>query len=117
MEKRGIMKKIWVFGVVLTFIGLIVSSTVIPDVAARPYRLGKIPDKGAKCGCGTCHVNPAGGGPRNPFGTDYDKVGMRAGDKYTDALGTMDSDGDGHNNDKEFKAGTNPGDPKSKPAK
>jgi hypothetical protein len=84
---------------------------------ARPFRLGVLPDKGAKFGCGTCHVNPAGGGPRNPFGQDYEKLAIKAGEKYTQELGAMDSDKDGATNDEEFSAGTNPGDPASKPAR
>ncbi len=87
------------------------------DLSAKPFRMGKIPDKGAAFGCGTCHVSPRGGGARNPFGTEYQKIGMPAGDKYSTELGAMDSDGDGHSNDKEFEAGTHPGKPESKPAK
>ena len=37
------------------------------------------------------------------------------GDTYTEDLGQLDSDGDGATNDQEFAAGTNPGDPASKP--
>lgn len=91
----------------------LVAATV---VSARPFRLGVLPDKGAKFSCGTCHLNPGGGGPRNPFGEDYAKLGVKAGDKYTENLGIMDSDKDGVINDSEFDAGTHPGDPASKPA-
>jgi hypothetical protein len=84
---------------------------------AKPFRMGVLPDRGAKFGCGTCHASPAGGGPRNAFGQDYEKVGLKAGDKYTQDLGNMDSDKDGASNDQELKAGTNPSDPASKPAK
>ena len=89
----------------------------VQDLSAKPFRMGKIPDKGAAFGCGTCHVSPRGGGARNPFGMDYQKIGMPAGDKYSSELGATDSDGDGHSNDQEFEAGTHPGKPDSKPAK
>ena len=75
---------------------------------SRPLRVGKMPDKGKNFGCATCHINPLGGGGRNPFG-------LKAGDTYTTELGELDSDEDGASNDQEFDVGTNPGDPKSKP--
>ncbi len=82
-----------------------------------PHRPGLLPDKGSNWGCGTCHTNPAGGGPRNDFGQDYSKVAVPAGDKYTDELGKLDSDGDGFTNDEEFgaKPPTHPGDESSHP--
>ena len=79
--------------------------------------MGNLPDKGSKFGCGTCHSNPAGGGQRNAFGQDYEKIGIKAGDKYTQELGVVDSDKDEFTNDQEFAAGSHPGDPKSKPSK
>jgi hypothetical protein len=89
---------------------------VISVVSGRPFRMGKLPDKGKNFGCGTCHVNPRGGGKRNPFGKDYEKIGIKAKEKYTAELGKLDSDGDGFTNDQEFAANTHPGDPESKPA-
>jgi hypothetical protein len=101
---------------ILGLIAALLICTTADPAQAKPFRMGVLPDKGAKFGCGTCHVNPAGGGPRNSFGQDYEKVGLKAGDKYTQDLGAMDSDKDGISNDQEFKAGTNPADPASKPA-
>ena len=103
-----IKRSVIFFGVTIFF--LVIAS----GISARPFRMGKLPDKGEKFSCGTCHVNPNGGGARNAFGKDYAKVGMKAGDKYTKDLGEMDSDEDGISNDQEFEAGTNPGDPGSK---
>ncbi len=94
---------------------LVLSVAVAPIISARPFRLGKLPDKGKNFGCATCHVNPNGGGRRDSFGKDYGRIAIGAGDKYTEALGALDSDGDGSTNDQEFAAGTDPGDPQSKP--
>ena len=82
---------------------------------ARPFRMGKLPDKGKAFGCGTCHQNPRGGGPKNPFGRDYARMIPESKDSYTAELGAADSDGDGFSNDEEFSAGTHAGDATSKP--
>ena len=105
MKKTSIIIVI-VTGLILIFVSLGFS---------RPFRVGKMPDKGKNFGCATCHINPLGGGGRNPFGKDYEKIGLKAGDTYTSELAELDSDEDGASNDQEFDAGTNPGDPKSKP--
>ncbi|MEW6670602.1 MAG: thrombospondin type 3 repeat-containing protein [Thermodesulfobacteriota bacterium] len=97
------------------FMSAIMSLSTGSDVLARSFRLSKLPDGGKNFSCATCHINPRGGGARNPFGKDYQNTGIPAGDKYTLALGQMDSDGDGFTNDQEFAAGSNPGDPASKP--
>jgi hypothetical protein len=111
MVNRGVFS----YALVLS-VSAALSLTVVPALSARPFRIAKLPDKGKNFGCATCHVNPNGGGKRNPFGRDYEKFGIAAGDMYSDHLAGLDSDGDGFTNDEEFAAGTNPGDDKSKPA-
>lgn len=89
---------------------------MIPLLAVgRPFRVDRLPDKGENFSCGTCHINPAGGGARNPFGADWEAIAIPEGDQYVPGLADRDSDGDGVTNDKEFDAKTNPGDAKSKP--
>lgn len=95
---------------------LFLTATLVSGVSARPYRMAKLPDKGKNFGCATCHINPNGAGPRNAFGEDYLKIAIPNRDQYTDELGTRDSDGDTFDNDKEFVAGTRPGDANSKPS-
>jgi hypothetical protein len=80
--------------------------------SAKPFRLGKVR---AKHGCATCHFDPKGGGKRNPFGVDYERIAIPAGEKVTKELKAKDSDGDGYTNDQELKAGSNPGNPNSTP--
>jgi hypothetical protein len=89
----------------------------VTSSTGRPFRVDNLPDKGRNWSCGTCHVNPAGGGQRNAFGKDYERIAIPAGDRYTKALGDKDSDGDGFTNDQEFNANppTKPWDAKSKP--
>lgn len=72
----------------------------------------------AKAGCAVCHAGP----PKlNPYGQDVKKA-MKAMkvQKPTAAvfkkIATLDSDKDGAKNIAEIKAGTLPGDSKSKPA-
>ena len=61
-------------------------------------------------GCEVCHVSSSGGGTLNSFGTDYSE-----NDNDIDAISNLDSDDDGHTNEKELKAGTFPGNPNSSP--
>ncbi|MBI5103245.1 MAG: hypothetical protein HZB33_15630, partial [Nitrospirae bacterium] len=61
-------------------------------------------------GCSLCHV--ASGPPsRNPYGSAY----ANAGHNFRN-IESADSDGDGSTNITEINAGTNPGDPGSRPA-
>ena len=114
MERVKSNSGLFRYGVILV-IFLSLSIFDVPLVSGKPFRKAKLPDKGKNFGCATCHVNPKGGGKRNPFGEDYEKIAIKAGEAYTEELGKRDSDGDGFTNDREFEAGTNPGDPRSRP--
>jgi hypothetical protein len=69
----------------------------------------------AKESCGTCHVRAGGGGPRNPYGRDFDRVVLGQG-KGFEAIEMNDSDGDGFLNVEEIYANTAPGSADDKPA-
>jgi len=60
--------------------------------------------------CGLCHIDPNGGGARNPYGVDF----ANNGHSFT-AIEQMDSDGDGFKNIDEINALTFPGDSASHP--
>ena len=100
---------------ILSPIFLLLTWTPVSD--GRPFRLAKLPDGGANFGCGSCHIDPKGGGPRNAFGEDYNAIARPAGDVYTAELGQTDSDGDGFSNDDESNANppTKPWDSDSHP--
>jgi MYXO-CTERM domain-containing protein len=69
------------------------------DSFARANYLPRVPNAGAKS-CGTCHVSPGGGGPRNDFGQDFDANGRAWGATLAD----LDSDGDSFTNGQELGA-------------
>lgn len=108
-------RKTIIICVLAVFVGITFSLALFSTALSRPFRMGRIPDKGKNFACGTCHVKPGGGGARNSFGSDYERIAIKAGDNYTEDLGKTDSDGDGFDNNREFEAGTHPGDAKSKP--
>jgi thiosulfate dehydrogenase len=110
MQRKRIHKYL-----MLGFISLMMILLSVSVVFSRPFRLTKLPDGGKNFGCGTCHVNPQGGGVRNPFGQDWEGIAIIANETYTPELAKLDSDKDGWTNDQEFAANTNPGDPNSKP--
>ncbi len=69
---------------------------------ARPHRVSQIPN-GSVNSCANCHINPGGGGPRNPFGQDVE-ARLSAGDvRWNAELASLDSDGDGFTNGQELQ--------------
>ncbi|MDP2216070.1 MAG: PGF-CTERM sorting domain-containing protein [Methanolobus sp.] len=60
--------------------------------------------------CATCHINPNGGGSRNPYGMAYAASGRDFA-----SIEALDSDGDGFTNLEEINALTFPGDPADYP--
>ena len=65
--------------------------------------------------CGICHVNPAGGGARNSYGSDFANASI-GNHTYNATLAARDSDGDGYTNLVEINAATFPGNAASYPA-
>ena len=64
------------------------------QLEARACRVNLIP-YGGKFGCATCHNNVSGGGPRNPFGRDLERIVRQCNGFWNAAIAAMDSDGDG----------------------
>jgi cytochrome c553 len=74
----------------------------------------------ASAACLTCHSKmPPSKTELNPYGKDVQKAaaGKPIDEKILRSIENLDSDKDGVSNVNEIKAGTLPGDPKSKPAK
>lgn len=68
-----------------------------------------------KAKCAACHIERNGKGGLNAYGKALDK--KTAGAEALKSVENLDSDKDGFTNIQEIRAGTLPGDPKSKPKK
>lgn len=68
-----------------------------------------------KSKCALCHIDAKGKEALNPYGKALDKKKVEA--PSLKSIEKLDSDKDGVSNIDEIKAGTLPGDPKSKPKK
>lgn len=100
-----------------------VGSTLLANLDNQKAFVAKYPDAKASLGkCTTCHMKSL---PKkedhelNPYGKDaltkaaVDPKAAKKEFKF-EKIEALDSDGDGVKNIDEIKAGTNPGDPKSK---
>jgi len=70
----------------------------VTNASAEQAFVNRIPNGNAKT-CANCHVNSAGGGSRNNFGTAFSE----AGKKWTTNLAMLDSDNDGVSNGAELQ--------------
>ena len=108
---------------VSVLVAVCAATTMLATMDNQKAFVTKYPDAKASLGkCSTCHVKPL---PKkedhenNPYGKDLlaKAVVDPKAEKKTFAfekIEGLDSDGDGVKNIDEIKAGTNPGDPKSK---
>jgi hypothetical protein len=88
---KTILKRVYLLlpAIFLGLVGTVYFPSALENAWARPFRMGKIPTQ--ELGCGTCHINPRGGGARNSFGKDYSDIGIKAGERYTDELASSRS--------------------------
>lgn len=74
---------------------------ITEELESRPQYVGFIP-YGTKFNCAMCHINPNGGGSRNPFGRDVEE-NFSQGTPNWAAIFDIDSDGDGYTNGEELQ--------------
>jgi|ERR1035437_3150076 hypothetical protein len=108
---------------VSVLVAVCAGTTLLANLDNQKAFVAKYPDAKASLGkCSTCHMKPL---PKkedhemNPYGKDVQTKAVvdPKAEKKTykfEKIESLDSDGDGVKNIDEIKAGTNPGDPKSK---
>ena len=119
---RKISALVWVGLALLVVVG-VATWAVAKPADMMTFKQVYTPKEGSALGsanCLTCHSKmPPSKTDLNPYGNDVQKaaVGKPVDEKILRSIEKLDSDKDGVNNINEIKAGTLPGDPKSKPAK
>jgi hypothetical protein len=86
---------------IYSFVTIILLLSAI-EISGRDFRVSQLPN-GSKFSCGNCHTSSFGGGPRNKFGQEVEKlVGSGSQSFWGQAIALLDSDGDGKTNGQEL---------------